>query len=95
MILDLLDFIAVQMDQLSAFFTFAVVANLEFCVGVRPYIFKTGGRVGIYYVLINEAFINQAFQLSVYCRLTDVLSLLLAVLAYIGGRDVSRHLFKI
>jgi hypothetical protein len=95
MILDLLNFIAVQMNQLPTFFAFAMVANLGFCMGIRSHIFKTGGRIGIYYVLINEAFVYQAFQLSVYRRLTDVLALLLAVFAYVGGCNVSRHLFKI
>ncbi len=53
------------MNQLSAFFTFAVKTDLCILMAVRFYIFKTGGAVPVDVILLDDAFIDQTLQVAI------------------------------
>jgi hypothetical protein len=81
-------FITMQVDQLSALFTFQMKACMSGHVTVLIDIFKACGTVGIDYVFIDDALIHKALQLTIYSRLTYILPLLLKVGAYIICGDM-------
>ena len=82
-------FLAVQMDQSAAFFAFAVKTGLSAFMGMLPDIFKAGRRVCVDDVFADEALVNHAFKLAVYCGLSDRISLTVEVFADI--RDIDMH----
>jgi len=89
MSLQLLDFIAAQVDQLPALFAFAVKAALGIGMAVSADIFKTGGAVYIYDVFVYETFVDETFEPAVDRGLPDRRSLLPEIFAHIAGGNVN------
>ena len=89
-------FIAVKVDQLSAFLTFAMKTNVSGNMALCFDIFKAGRAVCINDVFIHYALVHKAFKPAIYSCLPDGRSLLLKVCANISSRDMaSRNRFKI
>ena len=63
--LHLVEFLTVQMDQLSAFLAFAMKAVLRIFMAVRFHILETGGTVPVNAVLFDDSLVDQAFQIPV------------------------------
>ena len=64
-------FIAVQMDQFPAFFTFAVETDLAIAVNILTDIFKTRRIRRTEVVFIDQAFIGQLLQLTINRSASD------------------------
>jgi hypothetical protein len=93
--LDLLQLIALHMDQLSALFTFAVKADIRLDMAFLPHVFKAGRAGCINDIFIDYPFIHEVFQLTVNSGLPDILALGLKILTYIICGNMTGSLFQI
>jgi len=97
MIAQLRDLIAMKMDQSAALFAFAVIAVFT---AVSPdrvsAVFKTGRRIGIDDIFIDNPLIHKPFQLSVDGGCRNRASLFTEMIADILRRDMAAlHAFQI
>ena len=67
---DRLEFLAVQVDELTAFFAFAVETDLWIGVALRAYVFIAGGACAVEIVLVYNALVHELLKVTVDRGLT-------------------------
>ena len=93
---DAFQFIAVQVDQFSAFFALAVEADRILACFAVPHILKAGGAVPVDDIFFYDALIDHLFQMPVDRRHADLLPALPEALADIRRSDVlSPHALEV
>ena len=62
-----LNFVTLKMNQLPAFFTFAMIRNKILILIIFSNVFKTCTACSVNYIFCNTAFFHHFFQMSVNC----------------------------
>ena len=83
------DFAALYMEQLAAFFTFAVVAARRFAVILSADIFKTGAAASFDDVFCNHALLYHALQMTIHRRHSHCDAFLFEMVANIIDRNMA------
>ena len=86
--LDLLQFVAVEVDESAALLAFAVEADFCFGVLLRADVFKTGRAASVDDVFVDDAFVDEALELPVDGGLADGDAVKLEILVDVGGGEV-------
>ena len=84
----MVQFLAVEVKELAAFFALKVETGFARGMTVLPYVFKAGGAASVDYVFIDDPFVHQTFKSAVYRGLRDVGSAGSEMLADVAGSYV-------